>query len=665
MQMQSGQMPGVEIVDDSPQMGFLSEEQSEELAAKIEQELLEIEAERAELLQRREDWRLLLSGRPNEDLIDVRERPTQQPFTNSARTVVPMITMLAQTMYAQLMGSFNRKPLWTTSAQQSDTPEHFEQAKLLTKYKNMLAEGAQDLNMERVKQDAFMESPTMGTAFYKVIYNREVIHYQRQQLEQEVVVHDGPQILVVDYEHLWFRDGWRTLQEVPFLAQLIPMSVEMFKQRVAQGWYGEEEKVLGHVRKVPTKDEQTRARAESRAEHGKSTVDLYEVYMYYDVDGDGQLEDLKLFYHRPTGCIVRAGYNDFGIRPFVAAPHVHRPNRITGIGICEMLEYPQKEANSLHNMFLDNVKLANSAIVTRKNAAMNKEKDMHVNAGGPTIWDVEEHDDIRVFRFGQIYPSLMQAEERLFQYAMRLVGINEAMAGFPSMQLGSRDTAMGQQQRLTQGASILSTIARSHEEAMSEVGRMVYMRLVQNKELVLAAEATRARLTGQELALLDQALTVPDGELPMRAIFRVRTTTADQTTEGKRQNMFAINTMYQQYTQSVLQLLSSLFGPESRMLLQSAPELYMKLGELFIGTTRLMKENFEFFDKTNEEEYLPDTTRLEENLRQVKEALSAIPSAVAGPGGPAQLEGANQGLPAATDREPMPGPSGQSLLEDS
>ena len=657
----------VEIVDelgDDSELGFLTVEQKERLVAKIEEELTDIESERSDLLERRRQWRLLLSGKPNEELSDTRESPQLGKLANSARTVVPLVQMLTQTMYAQLMGTFNRTPLWTTAPQQSDTKEHFEQAKLLTKYKNMLAESALDLDMERVKRNAFMESPTMGTAFYKVIYNRELLHYQREQEEQEVVLHDGPQVLIVDYEHLWFRDGWRTLQEAPFLAQEIPMSVVAFKQRVAQGWYGEEEVVLSYIRKTPNQDEQTRAKAESRAEYGKETVDLFEVYLYDDIDEDGQLEDLKLFYHRPSRTIVRAGYNDFGIRPFVAAVHVHRPNRITGIGICEMLEYTQIEMNSLHNLFLDNAKLANSSIITRRNSALSKQKNLHINAGGPTIIDVEEHDDIRVFRFGEIYPSLPQAEQNLFQYAMRLVGVNEALAGFPSMQLGSRDTAMGQQQRLTQGATILSTIARAHEEALSEVGRMIYMRLVQNKRLVLDAERRRQRLTMEEMQLLDEALTVPAGELPMRAIFRVRTTTADQTVEAKRQNMFAINTMYQQYSQSILQLLSSLFGPESQQMMQQSPELYLKLAELFVGTTKLMKENFEFFDKVNEDDYLPDVTRLEEQIRQIEELRSGVPAQVQGSGGsPGMVPGGGSGAPPTVDTGGLQRPGGESLLE--
>ena len=655
-----------DVVEDSeleePSLEFMSEEQKEEVVAYIESELNDIEMDRGDLLERRKEWRLLLTGRPNEELRDVRERETVRTYKNSARVIVPLIPMLSQTMYAQLMGTFDRNPLWTTTAHQTDTQAHYSQAKLLTKYMNMLVESAIDLNMERVKRDSLMESPTMGVAFYKTIYNLETLHHQREQEEQEIVLHNGPKIMVVDYEHLWFRDGWRTLQEVPFLAHEIPMSVVAFKQRVAQGWYGEEDVVLKHIRTTPTADEQNRAHSESRTEHGKETIDLFEVYMYYDVDGDGRLEDLKLFYHRPSKTIVRAGYNDFGIRPFVAAPHVHRPNRITGIGICEMLEYVQKEMNALHNLFLDNIKLANSIIITKRHGGMVKEKDIHVNAGGATVIPVEEHNDIQVFTIGSQYTSLTQAQQELFQFAMRLVGVNEALAGFPSSQLGSRDTAMGQQQRLSQGASILSTIARAHEEALSEVGRMVYMRLVQNKGLVMEAEGRRQRLTQEELDLLDQALTVPEGELPLRAIFRVRTTTADQTTEAKRQNMFAINTMYQQYTQAVIQLMGPLFGPESVQIRQQSPELYVKIAELFMGTTKLMKENFEFFDKVNEEEYLPDVTELENAVRRLQEGANELSTQAPGLNGLSGMGGQPTGV-AQGNPPAMQGSGGESLLE--
>lgn len=659
----------VEIVEDGEELtetryagSLLSEEQRGEVIELIEDELSAIRNERAQLLETRQRWRLQLDNTPNSKLPGIYEPRRRKPFTNTANTSVPLIPMLVQTLFAQLMSTFNRTPFWTALSHQTDTPEHHEQGKMITKYLRMQAEGAQDLALERVKRNAFMESAPMGTVFYKVIWNRESIHYQSEQREQEIDIHHGPKVLVVDYEHMLFRDTYRDFQELPFLAHAIPLSKTTFRQRVAQGIYGEEEKVLAALREAPTSDEQSRAKGMGVEDSGKPTVDLLECYLYYDADGDGILEDLVVTYHEASQCFVRVTYNDFGLRPFVPATHVHRTNRITGIGVCEMLEYSAIEMNSLNNLFLDNVKLANSMIVTRRRGALTKERDLHVNAGGPTVIDVEESDDVKVWRFGEIYPSLVEAQDRLFQYAMRLVGVNEAMAGFPSMQLGSRDTGMGQQQRLSQGASILATIARSHEEALSEVGRMVFLRLMQHRQEVIDLEAQRGRLTTEELTVLSRALTPVGEELSPRTIFHVETTGADQTVEAQKQNLFALNTLYAQYTQAVTELLSALFGPQHQQLLQAAPELYMRLGELFIGTTQLMKENFEFFGKTNEEEYLPDTEMLKERLETLQEALGGIADRIGGSAGSSGMAGG-----AGAPRGPVPGDvSGtrpESLLE--
>ena len=93
---------------------------------------------------------------------------------------------------------------------------------------------------------------------------------------------------------------------------------------------------------------------------------LYELWLGYDVDGDGEEDDIAITFHKESGQILKAIYNPifYGYRPFADMKGASQVEyTYDGEGICEIVECMAEELDSLHNLMLDRMKLLNLPIM--------------------------------------------------------------------------------------------------------------------------------------------------------------------------------------------------------------------------------------------------------------------------------------------------------------
>ena len=118
-------------------------------------------------------------------------------------------------------------------------------------------------------------------------------------------------------------------------------------------------------------DETTEDRAKSAGSELQKTkytepYELYEIWFKYDVDDDGEEDDIVVTFHRDSGQILKAIYNPifYGYRPFVDMKGASQVEyTYDGEGICEIVECMNEELDTLHRLMLDRMKLANLPIV--------------------------------------------------------------------------------------------------------------------------------------------------------------------------------------------------------------------------------------------------------------------------------------------------------------
>jgi hypothetical protein len=93
---------------------------------------------------------------------------------------------------------------------------------------------------------------------------------------------------------------------------------------------------------------------------------LWELWLRYDVDGDGEEDDIVITFHRESGQILKAIYNPifYGYRPFADLKGASQVEyTYDGEGVGEIIEVMSEELDTLHNLMLDRMKLVNLPIM--------------------------------------------------------------------------------------------------------------------------------------------------------------------------------------------------------------------------------------------------------------------------------------------------------------
>ena len=202
--------------------------------------------------------------------------------------------------------------------------------------------------------------------------------------------------------------------------------------KVRQGLYDKEEvKKLVQPDKI---DEATERRAESQGKEIKKTeyekpYEIWQLHMHYDVDEDGEEDDIVISFHRTTGAILRCIYNPLfkKFRPFQDFVFYPTEYSFDGEGICEILEPLQKVADTITNQRLDTMTLMNAPwIFVRAGSGLD---NLRPSPGKVTPVNDELEGAIKIVQHPGPPPVTFQSEDRINAYADRAVGITPAVMG--------------------------------------------------------------------------------------------------------------------------------------------------------------------------------------------------------------------------------------------
>ena len=161
----------------------------------------------------------------------------------------------------------------------------------------------------------------------------------------------------------------------------------------------------------------------------ESPIILHELWLKYDVDEDGEEDDIVVVFHNESGTILKATYNPifYGYRPFVA--YIGNPNdyMFDGEGVCEILESTQDEVDALHNLRLDRLAQINLPIVLVR--AGFRIDDFKLTPGKTWVIDEDLEQAIKIVPFPDVYHSTFEEEDRLKSDGDRAVGVTPNVLG--------------------------------------------------------------------------------------------------------------------------------------------------------------------------------------------------------------------------------------------
>jgi hypothetical protein len=354
---------------------------------------------------------------------------------------------------------------------------------------------------------------------------------------------------------------------------------------------------------------------------------VFECYVFYDSDGDGVPEDVKVWIEVESGTILRAEANTLGVRDIAVLRYFDIPYQMNGVGIGHFLEGLQEEADFLHNHRIDNLHFSLiPAYKRRRGSSSKKEIELHPGA----IIDVDDINDLVALVTPDLTGSTFASENLTRDYADRVSGANDPMSGYADSTMKSGADVGSTLFLAEQGNSILNAIYDGIENDYNEIGQLVLMQLVANKDKV-----DLSMLSDDEQALVGEVLSMPMDSLPTTFSFRVETTDQSRSEETKRQTLGQASALYAQYGQQMMQLASIIDNPQL-----PPTSLTKQLAQrMFIGGTAFVREAFEMMKLDHVDALLPNTVALE---AQVK-AQDAQQGGMVAMGGDANAQSANGG----------------------
>jgi hypothetical protein len=542
--------------------------------------------------------------------------PKNTPFQGASNITVPLSQTVWQGVYGKVRGTFDaRDPFVSVEPLRVDEPS-LQLFKVAEKYLNILAKSPTDLNWTKVKDDIIGDNVLCGGIFVKVPYTTSSWRVRDASgAETEVVYHDGPEIVPVPLERAFLRRGIPDIARLPWIATDTPMTENELRAGASKGNYSLDAvtEILKSKRTTATDNEAQQQKAEYF--DNQETLGLYditEIYFFWDIDGTGVPVDLLFLLHIPSGKVLKQQYNVLGRRFITSGKYIHRPFALSGRGTGQLTESGQVEVTGIHNMRNDNMKISNMRMVlTRRNSGLKANEKIWP---GKIIEVDDPLKDVQPFQLGEVYPSSLEAENTSWSIFQKASGISDTALGFADATMGSRDSVRGSAMRLQQGDSIMGSVASGMKTMFSEIFQMVWLQLVDNKDRVMARERVAKRMSDEDLALLEQALSMTVAEVPMRMAFVIKTAEADKTFEAKRQSMLSLTQIFAQFSQQTIPLAMQLFGPQGMQMRAAAPDLFNYMSRILTGSCSMMEDVFKFFGQYNAADYVPDMAMMDKFL---------------------------------------------------
>lgn len=500
---------------------FLDEELSDAKAARIPQEQVWREALR------------LYEGVPKQAVRNV-------PIENAPNVEVVLGASTADSVYAQAIDLvYTISPIVTAQATDAAYAQHTKA------FQRLVTWGTSDWGMRAASDHVFLDDVQLGTGVYFVPFVERL-----KKTTTRFVRSFGPTIQKVPPEDFFVPGGADAdLQAMSWCAMRTWLTPgEFADQARALGWHADLATPAGVVGWVRSTREQL-----GRTSSSKRVSELYEifrVYCYFDIDGDGYDEDLLVIWDDSAHKVLKAVYNPFDHRPFEAMRYQLRGHLFYGIGVVEMVRAFQEGATEIYNDWVLNSKLANTRMFKTKRGQAPVEKRIW-----PGRWlEFDDPDSMKAEVLADTYPSAPQALAATISMAERRAGINELSMPRPSQVLGSRTPGIT-------ALSLLQQVNRRFTPAFDG------MRLATSGAIRQCLYRFQERLLSGDLAVEDflrRLLGTADAGLVVELLRRddfdeamtvqLTASSASLNRDADRQNAILLVNVLGQYYQRLLEL---------------------------------------------------------------------------------------------------------------
>lgn len=536
------------------------------------------------------------------------------PYIGALDLEVPLTDMHVQPVLADFMQSLHApKDFWSLVALRSDA---VEQASPLQEFLSLVER--RDIKMRRVNQRTLLDVVVHGTGVYKdsILHDRKKVQDYNQAGSVESVIKLKFQPMV---EHVPLRDffipayAWNIDPDdvggAPWVGHRFYLNRSQFKQRAnAESPFlpAFEKKAAAAVETWETNiqgQDVVKAIVQQEDEYvpwREDKVTLYEIWVRFDVDGDGIDEDVVAVWHHDTREVLRATHVPLihGKRPFEAGKYLPFFG-FYGLGMAEADQWAQLAISRLFNGAVNNAELANTVMLGVPLGA-NIMPDESIYPG--KIWPLGSGEKISEVRMGQPYPGIFELISGVSQWAEQRTAISELRQGNISS-LPSRTPASTVLQLLGESNKRFDMImANLRDGPLSNIGQRVLQNVIQISKddpryIALAIQA----LGEKDGSVVAGILQGPVQDIESNFGVSVTATSSKVNKEIDKQNLTGLAQFNAQVYPALMQYAQALV-----QLGAAPPELITNtLQAAFNGTSEFQKRLIEAYDIQNPEQYLP------------------------------------------------------------
>jgi len=504
------------------------------------------------------------------------------PFENAPNVVVTLAAIASDAIYAQAIDLiFSINPTLTVrvigTSDQDQRDERVKIGKAMQRFVNMVV-NRRNGRLRAAADHTILDDVQLGTGVFYIPWIDAV-----KKTDISRIKFRGPMVFSHPIEDFIVPGGsnddlqltrWMALRFWPTEDELIAQGEEMgINVSAAQQAEG-----MDFVRSR----RETLGRTNSGLRAQTKIFEILNIYCSFDIDGDGEDEELLVFYDRTSQNVMGIKYGPYDRRPTTAMRYQIRAHLFAGIGVIEMMKEFQREVTDTHNARMANMLLANTRIYKGPHGI--------VDGGTMKVWpgrflESNDADKIGALQLADVYPSATEAEAITISLAERRAGFNDITKA--SQLLGSRTPATtalsGLQQLNRRFAPAFESIRIATADAAKHC-------LYRYQERVLEGDTEIEDFIRNMLGLEDGdrvILALRDDNFDDELVIELTASSASLNRDlDKQNNMMLVNILIQYY-QRILELIAIASNPQVPQPVKDvAVQIAEKAGEVIERTLR-------------------------------------------------------------------------------
>jgi hypothetical protein len=413
---------------------------------------------------------------------------------------------------------------------------------------------------------------------------------RRKKTKVASVIQRKPKIIAMPPEDFLVPGGsYADLEDALWVALRFWLTQEQLEEQASvNNWLTEGIQSAGAKDWVRTRREALGKQIEGVERKGR-LYDIYHVYPFFDIDGDGINEDLHVIWNHTGRRILKITYNPFDRRPGEKCCYQIRPHLFYGLGVLEMMRPFQHALTDFFNYWALNILLANCRIWKAKTGSIPETLKIWPNK----VVDLTDPDDLKPEQMGEVYPSAYQYQFSLMQLAERRVGVNE-MSNPQSGSMGNR----------TPGITALSMLQQINKrftpafDGMREcIARALIQCVYRYQERLLAGNDSVAADIMTVLGIDDGQLVISllrDSSFDEHVTIELTAASASVNRESDRQNAVMLMNILTQYYTQIIQVIAAAQDP------QTPPQVKEALAQVSRGANEMVDKIIRTFDQVRD-----------------------------------------------------------------